>query len=391
MNANALRRGPQVTPGRTIPAVSGVKKSPAPAFSSPSSAAPAPYLPVIRPSTVFTTTPCISLGSSDLDRVVGHSGIPLGSVLLLEEDGNTDFCSRIVKCFLSEGVVQNRIAELDNRQMNHCVAIGMPPNWSAEMPGLDMGSSRERKKKEVRSQQEQISVSNVNTQNDMKIAWRYGLNNNNKGGSSSAKEEASNFCHQFDTTSVLRPAPGPLEWTSLGLELGYERILSQLAKIVEREEKAGHVTRIAIPYFMHPLAYQDELLDSAAVRFVHGLKRIIQDKRAVVVFSVNTKLYPRKSQLIALLESLSDAVLQLRPFPFELQQLLERTHRREPAKVHQGHLNIYKIPVLSAQGLALSRETELSFKNGRRRFEIEEWSIPVEDTEDDQPSKSLEF
>lgn len=46
------------------------------------------------------------------------------------------------------------------------------------------------------------------------------------------------------------------------------------------------------------------------------------------------------------------------------------------------------MPVLSARGMMMVRNGEYAFKNGRKKFEIEEWGIPVEDEE---PEKEMDF
>lgn len=356
--------------------------------------------PITKPSLVFTSESCISSGTSDFDKVLQHNGIPLGSLMLLEEDGTTDFTSRLIKVFLSEGVIQNRLEELNKKHLTHSIVIGMQPQWSAELPGLYLGSSKDRKKQLVKDQEGKLSVSNVvnSNQNDMKIAWRYGLqkktdNNNNTTTTNNDNDNYPYFNHQFDITTNIRPAAGPTDITNIPIEMGYERILVETEKIVSKFK--DQVIRISIPYFLNPMVYLDKGLtnQSNVIKFIYGLKRIVRKykNRVVLMMSVNAKLYTRDTKLIRLLESLCDGVVQLRPFPHELNELLDRTFKREPTKIHQGYLNIYKVPILSEMGLMEVREMEYSFKNSKRRFEIEEWSIPVEADEVEEKSKSLEF
>lgn len=352
--------------------------------------------PIIKPSLIFTSENCISSGASDLDKVLQHSGIPLGSLLLLEEDGTTDFTSRLIKVFLSEGIIQNRIEELGKKHLTHSIVIGMQSQWSSELPGLYLGSSKDRKKQLVKDQEGKLSVSNVvNSQNDMKIAWRYGLQKKNGDNldANLTNDNYPHFNHQFDITTNIRPAAGPTDITNIPIEMGYNRILVEIEKVITKF--GDEIIRISVPYFLNPMIYLDESLmeQSNVVNFVYGLKRIAKryKDRVVLMMSVNVKLYTRDSELVKSIESLCDGVIQLRPFPHELNELLDKTFRREPTKIHQGYLNIYKIPILSDMGLMEVREMEYSFKNSKRRFEVDQWSIPVEADEVEEKHTSLEF
>lgn len=376
VNVGALRRG------GTAP--SAVQRGAVPAPRNPPALAKKAVEknPVVRPSLVFTSEGCISSGSSDVDKVLQHNGIPLGSMILLQEDGTTDFTSRLMKVFLSEGVVQNRVEELGRRHLTHSIVVGMPQQWSSELPGLYLGTSKDKKKLLVKTEEEKLSVSNVvNSQSDMKIAWRYGLQKKAGDGNVEALSDDNypHFNHQFDITTKITPAAGPSDITHVAIDMGYDRILAEIEKTVIRFK--DQIIRIAVPYFLNPMIYDECSTEELHVlRFIHGLKSIVKrhKNRVVAMVSMNARLYTRETKMVTALEALCDGVLQLRPFPHELNQLLDRTYKREPTKIHHGYLNIYKIPILSGLGLMEVREMEYSFKNGRRKFQIDLWSIPVE-------------
>ncbi|GMG20029.1 unnamed protein product [Ambrosiozyma monospora] len=100
--------------------------------------------------------------------------------------------------------------------------------------------------------------------------------------------------------------------------------------------------------------------------------------------SINLDLYQRSNPLVTIIESLMDSVIELKPFVPQLYELMEKVYKNQPSKIKHGHLNIHKLPVLSDVGLMTVRDMEFSFKNGRKRFEIEEWSIPVEEEDKDE-------
>lgn len=108
-----------------------------------------------RPSPL-TGTPTTSTGTSSLDSLFGgHSGLVLGSSLLIEEQGTTDFGGAVLRYYAAEGVVQGHTVHV----------LGVGEAWGRELPGL----SEEKQKKEV------AKVDGIGREREerMKIAWRY--------------------------------------------------------------------------------------------------------------------------------------------------------------------------------------------------------------------------
>ncbi|GMF57459.1 unnamed protein product [[Candida] boidinii] len=89
--------------------------------------------PGIKPS-ILTSMPCVSTGSNDLDKVLGHQGLPVGTSLLIEENGTTDFATTLLKIYLSQGLIQNRL--IPSKPNTHEILVGMDQNWSRSLPGF---------------------------------------------------------------------------------------------------------------------------------------------------------------------------------------------------------------------------------------------------------------
>lgn len=83
------------------------------------------------------------------------------------------------------------------------------------------------------------------------------------------------------------------------------------------------------------------------------------------------------------MESLFDEIIDLEPFPQEMLQYLEKIYKSQPNKVQHGLVHLIKLPVFSERGEMHHRHAEYAFKNSKKNFKIEEWSIPVDDTVDD--------
>ena len=122
----------------------------APGAQLPSQPRPQP-VPGIRPSPVDgrQTT---STGTLTLDNILaGHAGLPLGSSLLIEENGTTDFAGALLRYYAAEGIVQEQRIHV----------VGFTEQWGGTLPGL-IGPAEAADEKPRRGKEEK-----------MKIAWRY--------------------------------------------------------------------------------------------------------------------------------------------------------------------------------------------------------------------------
>lgn len=107
--------------------------------------------PGVRPSPLdgrLTT----STGTRSLDSLLaGHAGLVLGTSLLVEESGTTDFGGALLRYYASEGIIQG----------HHVHVLGMNEAWGRELPGLSADGSATRPEEKRASDEK------------MKIAWRY--------------------------------------------------------------------------------------------------------------------------------------------------------------------------------------------------------------------------
>lgn len=345
--------------------------------------------PCVKPSTV-TSRPTISTGAADLDRILMHLGLPLGSSLVIEESGSTDFGSILLKYFASQSIIQNRIDK--DKKYGHVISLGVPPQWGNELPGLYQGSSKDQKRALVNANENKISVSNLSEkpqavlreQKDLKIAWRYGLQKKVQNDSEESESSNKYYCSQFDLTRRLLPIPSAHDITFLPVSLSYLDMIKSITKIVESELRRNPnvIIRLVMPSFLNPSIYHPSHSEfTFIVPFIHSLRSLLRryQQNVVMVCSLALDLYPRESHLTNIIESLLDAVVVLQPFNQDMTNLLEKAYKNEPWKIQQGFFNILKIPELSEKGLMLIRDGEFAFKNNKKRFEIEEWGIPVED------------
>jgi len=127
-----------------------------PSGNSPAPAAAAKESPKGTRPSPLTGTPTTSTGTPSLDGLLGgHGGLVLGSSILIEEQGTTDFGGAVLRYYAAEGVVQGHTMHV----------LGVPEGWGRELPGLN----EEKLKKEV------AKVDGIGREREerMKIAWRY--------------------------------------------------------------------------------------------------------------------------------------------------------------------------------------------------------------------------
>lgn len=107
--------------------------------------------PGVRPSSL-TSHPVTSTGAGSLDDLLGgHGGLALGSSLLIEESGTTDFSGALLRYYAAEGICQGHVV--------HVVGVG--DSWVRELPAVadEKGNRR--------------AVKPTGDEEKMKIAWRY--------------------------------------------------------------------------------------------------------------------------------------------------------------------------------------------------------------------------
>lgn len=360
--------------------------------------------PGVRPSTVSSHI-VSSTGCYDLDKLLSHMGLPLGHSLLIEEDGTTDFQSILSKLFMVQGVIHNRVnkTETVNIQGNtHVIVLSMNQLLGKELPGIYKGSRKEIKKSKIQEEASKLSVSNLTFQetrsqptrySDLKIAWKYkyadessgkkrNVDSNEEDDNDIQSDEYKSYIAQFDITSRLIPAATPQELSFVSPLQPIAKILNQLESLIDKHK--NKLIRIVVPSFLHPAMYPPQMYEVAnAIGLLHGLRSIVKkfSNRTIMLMTVSKELlsYLLQSQM----ESLFDGIIDLEPFPQEMLQYLEKIYKSQPNKVQQGLVHLIKLPVFSDRGEMHHRHAEYAFKNSKKSFKIEEWSIPVDDSVDD--------
>ncbi|RDI80575.1 Ras-related protein [Venturia inaequalis] len=360
--------------------------------------------PGIRPSPI-SGTQITSTGTASLDKLLAVGGLALGSSLVIEEEGTTDFSSSLLRCFAAEGVLQG-----------HAVFV-VAPEGSMILPGEveekgSRGKSREAEEK-------------------MKIAWRYerlgafegrdrGIPQRQPGASPVGDSdppalETTSFCHAYDLTKRLSiPSTNiPLTYLSPAQSLSetspFNQIISKLTTYLTSNPQTP--TRLLIPSLLSPLFYPPSSSQPHYVlNFIHSLRSLLRITPALtIMISWPLALYPRTLPLTRWVETLLDGVILLQPFPHAYSIESEPTtptsggNAKDDEKM-QGLLKVLKAPVLSERGvgvggLGVGNGEDMAFAVGRKRFIIRPFHLPPVEgeeetattTEEKKKAKDLEF
>lgn len=238
-NQNLARGAPrgQVTPNPSrVPPNANISSNPIKPQTTPSPLASLWAHPAVRPSIHSPEIPAVSTGSRDLDDLMGHAGIPLGSMILLEESGNTDFASVLMRSFASQSVIQSRApsegSDKNNNFKTKVILVGTDETWGTQLPGLYKDKKQARREK-IQQEENKISVENLANKltpksedktesekaSNMKIAWRYQNVTSSNGATNNFNTEAETkkpyYLSTFDLTSRLVPS------AAVGKEIEY--------------------------------------------------------------------------------------------------------------------------------------------------------------------------
>ncbi|UKZ64638.1 uncharacterized protein TrAtP1_005849 [Trichoderma atroviride] len=185
-----------------------------------------------------------STGTSSLDQLLaGHAGLPMGTSLLIEESGTTDFGGILLRYFAAEGLVQG----------HHVHVLGFGDHWRRELPGL----ASESRSKDANSSKSSDSK--------MKIAWRYEALSSratpSRGPSiADSAEGIAPFCHTFDLSARLEDsvAQGQFYTTRGGgmdpTQSPFRRFITDITSRLKSSPPTS-IHKIVIPSLLSPTIY----------------------------------------------------------------------------------------------------------------------------------------
>lgn len=362
-------------------------------------------IPGVRPSPL-DGRPTTSTGTASLDSLLaGHSGLPLGTSLLIEEHGTTDFAGVLLRYYAAEGLVQGHQVHV----------LGLNEAWRAELPGIASDTKTSEKSENASSDK-------------MKIAWRYETLASVGAPRDAPQKQQANavsgsldvFCHSFDLTKKLSPgdtkgqigfhpsmsmptlSSPPNKQAMSPFKLFLEDIAARLAS-----SQASWVHRVMVPSLLSPTLYSSSSCNPEEVlQFLHGLRALLRQYTGnlTAIVTLPLSLHPRSSGLTRWMELLCDGVLELVPLQLNSVHALPPSGKSDSKSDErtQGLLKVHSLPIYHEKGGGGSdghAREDLSFSLSRSKgLTIKPFSLPpmLEDEPDQtqvegKKKRSIEF
>jgi len=316
---------------------------------------PGTYLSIHNSNLLLTST-----GIPSLDNVLG-GGIPIGSVLLIEEDLNNRFSKLMLKYFLAEGVACKHGVCVVNE-------VSTNENLLNELPKLIP---------------KDINVPVKKIHDELKIAHRYKDTNTDKKISNVSKQG-----HYYDITKKMDSMKisececseiivedfVPSCWDEEDI---FKFALTSLKNKIQKEiytqpEKQEdlcerNILRIVIPSFGSPFWCANNSKGVQYIcRFLLWLRGLVRKSMTVCVVSIPCNLYTEKN--MARFRHMADCAVKLKSFAGE---------KKNPLfKQYHGLFKIKKLPCLNSLTPYVPQTLDLAFELKRTKFVIEYLHLP---------------
>ncbi|KAI9229229.1 MAG: Elongator complex protein 4 [Piptocephalis tieghemiana] len=353
---------------------SGSIRAKGPIPSSPHSGAQGTKPSIHLPGHTLTST-----GVPSLDEVLG-GGVPLGSILLLEEDYPTGYAKHLLKYWVSEGLAQGHqtlwvSADRGSDMVNELPAWQTQPTPSPP------------------SKQPSAPTDTTGPGGKLKIAWRYQnlpkLDQPSPPPMPGGRSGLTPYHHVYDhlrpiSKDVLQDKEGYLHFIdarswSEEAEGMYQRLWLLITQAIlhpncpSNPDQKPIVTRIALDSIGSP-SWGPE--GQGLIPFLHRLASFIHASTgSSIACLISLPSHTLSLPTILRASHLSDAVLSLQAFG---------THAGPTGPGgYAGRIRIHKAPTMGALRSASSKMgwmgADLAFKWGRRRgLTLERFSLPPE-------------
>lgn len=328
----------------------------------------APSIPGTRTS-IHNAQLLVSTGIPSLDYLLG-GGLPVGSVLLLEQDTYDVYSKLFLKYFLAEGVVNKHLLTVASLDIN-------PTSITENLPAPTDTSH--------------VDVSESSSDKEMTIAWRY---QNKKSPVSSL--DHSRFGHDYDLTKVI-----PNEIISaVDIELWDRRCIQvtnpgsfgkefwSLLKFIQKRIEVSslstqsstpktNVMRLGLHSLGSPLwgsefgkSEKDHQWQSLT-GFFYLLRVLVRNSFSVCMISVPSHLFV-DSALIFRIRAMCDYAVRLESFQGSDKET------NPVFKDYHGLFHIEKLATINSLVPTILDSSDWVFKLKRRKLTIERLHLPPE-------------
>ncbi|CAD6245146.1 GSCOCG00013551001-RA-CDS [Cotesia congregata] len=346
-------------------------------------------------STILGTKPSfinaqllISTGIPSLDTIIG-GGLPIGTILLLEEDKYGNYAKTILKYFLAEGCVAKHNLLIASQDFP-------PDKLIFELPAVISCEDKSTSCSAVSA-----SPLSIREAERMKIAWRY---ENMKASDPLATKSKnskynSDFGHFFDLTKKMDPSLIDrdrifcLADSDITTPVGNDKLkchpmgfrdcrYTNLLKKLQRELKSGgfyvtdkpekrNIMRIVIHGLGSRLWISDQDPEDHGdlVKFFYCFRSLMRNCYAVAAISVSDIL-TEDDTIMMRIENLSDTAIAMESFAGSSKET------NPIFKDYHGLLYVKKLSAINTLAPHCPESYDLAFKMRRKKFVIEILHLP---------------
>ncbi|KAK2579816.1 hypothetical protein KPH14_008695 [Odynerus spinipes] len=324
-----------------------------------------PYIEGTKPS-YKNAQLLVSTGIPSLDYTIG-GGLPIGSILLVEEDTYGTYAHAVQKYFIAEGIVCKHPLFVASRDTD-------PSSLLSELPAPIADPTLQ---PEVRSMQDE----------SMKIAWRY----QNLRTVDSSPTGGHVFGHFYDLTKSMNQEiideANITQWYEPEMNANrqdfenaaYEDLLKSIAKtlkdgkfFVSDEPDKRNVLRISISSLGSRLWFCDseESTHKDILKFLYGLKALLRHSFSLAMISVPVENFDNVDKFVERMEHLSDIAIGLESFAGSAKET------NPLFKDYHGLVHIKKLRTFNILAPHTPESRDLAFKLRRKKFVIEILHLP---------------
>ncbi|XP_033339952.1 elongator complex protein 4 [Megalopta genalis] len=325
-----------------------------------------PFIPGTKPS-IKNSQLLISTGIPSLDHIIG-GGLPIGSLLVIEEDRFGTYAKVMTKYFAAEGVVTEQPVLIASKDAKTA-------RFVTEMPAV------------ITDTKSNSQMHHLDEQ--MKIAWRY----QNMKAVDSSPGEGQSFGHFYDLTKKMEretiEKADITQWNddscptkdSTFENSSYSKVLQCIQKTISEGQYSisetpakRQILRIAIHSLGSRLWFSDteEKSNQDLLKFLYLFRVLLRYSYAVGVVTVPVDCLDNSSAVVQQVEHLSDVAIRLESF------MGSKAENSPLFKDFHGLLHLRKLPALNTIASHNPEARDLVFRLRRKSFVIEVLHLPSE-------------